>query len=78
MEISKRDSFMLVLTIVVIEFISGYLHGFYEPLLPKFASSLNVDASKAWHLKICCVPDTAEHPLPTYPFMVAQQFVLRS
>jgi MFS family permease len=42
---SKRDSFLLVLTIVVIEFVSGYLQGFYEPLLPKFASTLGVDAS---------------------------------
>jgi MFS family permease len=42
---TKRESFLLVLTIVVIEFVSGYLQGFYEPLLPKFASSLNVDAS---------------------------------
>jgi MFS family permease len=45
MEMSKRDSSLLVLTIVVIEFVSGYLQGFYEPLLPKFASSLNIDAS---------------------------------
>jgi MFS family permease len=42
---SKKDSFLLVLTIVVIEFVSGYLQGFYEPLLPKFASSLGIDAS---------------------------------
>jgi MFS family permease len=45
MSIAKKDSFLLVLTIVVIEFISGFLQGFYEPLLPKFASSLNIDAS---------------------------------
>jgi MFS family permease len=42
---SQRESFLLVLTIVVIEFVSGYLQGFYEPLLPKFASGLGVDAS---------------------------------
>jgi MFS family permease len=45
MPIAKKDSFLLVLTIVVIEFISGYLQGFYEPLLPKFASTLGIDAS---------------------------------
>jgi MFS family permease len=45
MPISRKDSFLLILTIVVIEFISGYLQGFYEPLLPKFASNLNIDAS---------------------------------
>ncbi|MDR2108046.1 MAG: MFS transporter, partial [Coriobacteriales bacterium] len=43
--LSRRDSFLLVLTIVVIEFVSGYLQGFYEPLLPKFSSELGVDAS---------------------------------
>jgi MFS family permease len=42
---TKRDSFLLVLTIVVIEFVSGYLQGFYEPLLPKFAANLSIDAS---------------------------------
>ncbi|MDR1088456.1 MAG: MFS transporter [Coriobacteriales bacterium] len=45
MPITKRDSFLLILTIVVIEFVSGYLQGFYEPLLPKFASELDIDAS---------------------------------
>ncbi|MDR0627310.1 MAG: MFS transporter [Bifidobacteriaceae bacterium] len=45
MPITKRDSFLLVLTIIVIEFVSGYLQGFYEPLLPKFASLLDIDAS---------------------------------
>jgi MFS family permease len=45
MPIVKRESFLLVLTIIVIELVSGYLQGFYEPLLPKFASTLNVDAS---------------------------------
>jgi MFS family permease len=45
MPISKKDSFLLVLTIIVIEFVSGYLQGFYEPLLPKFASTLHIDAS---------------------------------
>jgi MFS family permease len=45
MPITKKDSFLLVLTIVVIEFVSGYLQGFYEPLLPKFASTLDIDAS---------------------------------
>lgn len=45
MPITRKDSFLLVLTIVVIEFISGYLQGFYEPLLPKFASTLGIDAS---------------------------------
>jgi MFS family permease len=42
---TKRDSFRLILTIVVIEFVSGYLQGFYEPLLPEFASLLAIDAS---------------------------------
>jgi MFS family permease len=42
---SKRSSFLLVLTIIVIEFVSGYLQGFYEPLLPRFASDLGIDAS---------------------------------
>ncbi|MDR2347345.1 MAG: MFS transporter, partial [Bifidobacteriaceae bacterium] len=45
MPITKRDSFLLVLTIIVIEFISGYLQGFYEPLLGKFSSELEIDAS---------------------------------
>ena len=45
MPITKKDSFLLVFTIIVIEFISGYLQGFYEPLLPKFASTLSIDAS---------------------------------
>ncbi|MDR2380426.1 MAG: MFS transporter [Bifidobacteriaceae bacterium] len=45
MPIKQRDSFLLVLTIIVIEFVSGYLQGFYEPLLGKFSSLLNVDAS---------------------------------
>jgi MFS family permease len=43
--LDKRASFLLILTIVVIEFASGYLQGFYEPLLPKFASLLAIDAS---------------------------------
>jgi MFS family permease len=43
--LTKRSSSRLVLTIVVIEFVSGYLQGFYEPLLPKFASELQIDAS---------------------------------
>ncbi|MDR2586870.1 MAG: MFS transporter [Coriobacteriales bacterium] len=39
------QSFRLVLTIVVIEFVSGFTQGFYEPLIPKFGSLLAVDAS---------------------------------
>jgi MFS family permease len=42
---SKRQTFLLVLTIIVIEFVSGFTQGFYEPLIPKFAAHLNVDAS---------------------------------
>jgi MFS family permease len=44
-KLRKHDSFLLVLTIIVIEFVSGFLQGFYEPLLPKFASTLSIDAS---------------------------------
>ncbi|MDR1033946.1 MAG: MFS transporter [Bifidobacteriaceae bacterium] len=39
------NQFKLVLTIVVIEFVSGFTQGFYEPLIPKFGELLNVDAS---------------------------------
>jgi MFS family permease len=45
MRTNKQDSFKLILTIVVIEFVSGYLQGFYEPLLPEFSKLLSIDAS---------------------------------
>ncbi|MDR3315251.1 MAG: MFS transporter [Coriobacteriales bacterium] len=45
MPITKKDSFQLVLTIVVIEFVSGYLQGFYEPLLAQLLSDLHIDSS---------------------------------
>ncbi|MBE6471042.1 MAG: MFS transporter [Coriobacteriaceae bacterium] len=35
----------LVATIVIIEFISGFTQGYYEPLIPKFGELLGVDAS---------------------------------
>ncbi|MDR2619607.1 MAG: MFS transporter [Propionibacteriaceae bacterium] len=44
-QLDRRETSRLVLTIVVIEFVSGYLQGFYEPLLPNFATELNVDAA---------------------------------
>jgi MFS family permease len=46
MAMTKREYFLLVLTILVIEFVSGYLQGFYEPLLPKFSATLSIDASE--------------------------------
>ncbi|MDR1082732.1 MAG: hypothetical protein LBL27_02550, partial [Coriobacteriales bacterium] len=39
------STFRLVLTIVVIEFVSGFTQGFYEPLIPKFGELLAIDAS---------------------------------
>lgn len=45
MSTTKHDSFKLILTIVVIELVSGYLQGFYEPLLPEFSALLAIDAS---------------------------------
>jgi MFS family permease len=44
-QVFKGQAFRLVLTIVVIEFVSGFTQGFYEPLIPKFGALLNVDAS---------------------------------
>ncbi|MDR1710850.1 MAG: MFS transporter [Propionibacteriaceae bacterium] len=41
----SKEAFALVLTIVVIEFVSGFTQGFYEPLIPKFGEHLSVDAS---------------------------------
>ena len=35
----------LVLTIIVIELVSGFTQGYYEPLIPKFGLELGVDAS---------------------------------
>ena len=35
----------MVATIVIIEFISGFTQGFYEPLIPKFGEAMGVDAS---------------------------------
>lgn len=40
-----RDTAKLVLTIVIIELISGFTQGYYEPLIPKFGLELGVDAS---------------------------------
>ncbi|MDR1355896.1 MAG: MFS transporter [Propionibacteriaceae bacterium] len=42
---NRSNTFALVLTIVVIEFVSGFTQGFYEPLIPKFGETLGVDAS---------------------------------
>lgn len=42
---TSRDSSALVVTIIVIEFVSGFSQGFYEPLIPKFGEHLGVDAS---------------------------------
>ena len=41
----KREQIAMVVTIVVIEFISGFTQGFYEPLIPKFGEAMGVDAS---------------------------------
>lgn len=41
----ERGTAALVTTIVVIEFISGFTQGYYEPLIPKFGELLGVDAS---------------------------------
>ena len=40
-----KDTAKLVLTIVVIELVSGFTQGYYEPLIPKFGLELGVDAS---------------------------------
>ena len=40
-----KDTAKLVLTIVVIELVSGFTQGYYEPLIPKFGQELGVDAS---------------------------------
>lgn len=41
----KHEHAAMVATIVVIEFISGFTQGFYEPLIPKFGEAMGVDAS---------------------------------
>jgi MFS family permease len=41
----KENQLSLVVTIVAIEFISGFTQGFYEPLIPTFAKVLDVSAS---------------------------------
>lgn len=41
----SKDTAKLVLTIVVIELVSGFTQGYYEPLIPKFGLELGVDAS---------------------------------
>ena len=40
-----RQTAKLVLTIVIIELVSGFTQGYYEPLIPKFGLELGVDAS---------------------------------
>ena len=40
-----KDTAKLVLTIVIIELVSGFTQGYYEPLIPKFGLELGVDAS---------------------------------
>lgn len=41
----ERGTAALVATIVIIEFISGFTQGYYEPLIPEFGNLLGVDAS---------------------------------
>ena len=40
-----KDTAKLVLTIIIIELVSGFTQGYYEPLIPKFGLELGVDAS---------------------------------
>lgn len=40
-----KNTAKLVLTIVIIELVSGFTQGYYEPLIPKFGQELAVDAS---------------------------------